>query len=172
MNEKIIPSAKKIRFIIYCTVFFLLTVVNVVHASNWVEVRTLDGKITTLSQHFEEGKWTLVMLWTTNCGICIKEYPTISEFHDKHKNTDAKVIGVSLDGYSQLDQITQHIDDMPMTFENLIGEVSVVSFNYQSSTEEPLRGTPTFMMFNPQGQLVGHNPGPVKIEALEKFISR
>ncbi len=141
-------------------------------ASDWTEVRTLEGKFTTLSQHFEKDKWTLVMLWTTDCGICQREYPVISEFHDKHKDTKAKVIGVSLDGYSELDKITQHIDEMPMTFDNLIGEITVVAFNYQSATEEPLRGTPTFLMFNPDGHLVGHNPGPVKPEALEAFISR
>ena len=163
---------KKIKFIFVGAIFLLSYVENVAHASNWIEVRTLDGKITTLSQHFEEGKWTLVMLWTTNCGICQREYPIISEFHDKHKNNDAKVLGVSLDGYSNLKQITAHINEMPMTFENLIGEISVVAFNYEASTEEPLRGTPTFMMFDPQGQLVGHNPGPVKVEALEKFIQR
>ena len=170
MNKKLIPSLLELKF---CSFIFLLSITfNSANASNWLEVRTLEGKITTLSQHFEEGKWTLVMLWTTNCGICIREYPVMSEFHNKHKNNDAKVIGVSLDGYSKLDKITQHIEEMPMTFENLIGEVSVVAFNYQTSTEEPLQGTPTYMMFNPQGQLVGHNPGPVKIEALEKFINR
>lgn len=141
-------------------------------ASDWTEVRTIEGKFTTLSQHFEKDKWTLVMLWTTDCGICQREYPVMSEFHDKHKDIDAKVIGVSLDGYSKLDDITAHIDEMPMTFDNLIGEITVVAFNYESATEESLRGTPTFLMFNPQGQLVGHNPGPVKPEALEKFISR
>lgn len=141
-------------------------------ASDWTEVRTIEGKFTTLSQHFEKDKWTLVMLWTTDCGICQREYPVMSEFHDQHKDIDAKVIGVSLDGYSNLDKITEHIDEMPMTFDNLVGEISVVAFNYEAATEESLRGTPTFLMFNPQGQLVGHNPGPVKPEALEKFISR
>jgi len=152
--------------------FLILVTASITQAANWLEVRTIEGKFTTLSQHFEEGKWTLVMLWTTNCGICISEYPLISEFHNKHKDIDAKVIGVSLDGYAQLDTITNHIDEMPMTFDNLIGELTVVAFNYETSTEESLLGTPTYMMFNPQGQLVGHNPGPVKLEALEKFIQR
>jgi len=141
-------------------------------ASDWTEVRTMEGKFTTLSQHFEEDKWTLVMLWTSDCTICQREYPIMSEFHDKHKDIDAKVIGVSLDGYSKLDEITEHINEMPMTFDNLIGELTVVAFNYQNATEEPLRGTPTFLMFNPSGQLVGHNPGPVNPEALEDFINR
>ena len=157
--------------ILYLTSISLLLASSFTNASDWTEVRTLKGKFTTLSQHFEKDKWTLVMLWTTDCGICQREYPVISEFHDKHKDVDAKVIGVSLDGYSKLNSITKHINEMPMTFDNLIGEITVVAFNYESATEEPLRGTPTFLMFNPQGQLVGHNPGPVKPEALEKFIS-
>lgn len=159
---------------ILCLTFIslLLLTSSFTNASDWTEVRTLEGKFTTLSQHFEKDKWTLVMLWTTDCGICQREYPAMSEFHDKHKDVDAKVIGVSLDGYSELDSITEHINEMPMTFDNLIGEITVVAFNYESATEEPLRGTPTFLMFNPQGQLVGHNPGPVKPEALENFISR
>ena len=177
MNVGIIPSAAKIKrtfqfAIVYLLLVYLLLAVGGSHASNWTEVRTLEGKFATLSQHFEEGKWTLVMLWTSDCGICKREYPIMSEFHDKHKDTDAKVIGVSLDGYSQLEQIMRHINEMPITFDNLVGELMVVSFNYEASTEEPLRGTPTYMMFNPQGQLVGHNQGPVKIESLEKFIQR
>ena len=160
------------RSFIYVISILLLTLSSFSSASDWTEVRTLDGKFTTLSQHFEKDKWTLVMLWTTDCGICQREYPIISEFHDKYKDSTAKVIGVSLDGYSELDKITEHINEMPITFDNLIGEISVVAFNYQSATEEPLRGTPTFLMFNPNGHLVGHNPGPVKPEALENFISR
>ena len=117
----------------------LLSLIPAVHASNWIEVQTLDGKYTTLSQHFEEGKWTLVMLWTSNCGICVREYPVMSEFHDKHKDVDAKVIGVSLDGYSQLTKIKNHINDMPITFDNFIGDITTVAFNYQNSTEEPLQ---------------------------------
>ncbi|MEM7401232.1 MAG: TlpA disulfide reductase family protein [Pseudomonadota bacterium] len=160
-----------INLALFISLTLILSTSNSI-ASDWTEVRTLEGKFTTLSQHFEEDKWTLVMLWTTDCGICQREYPMISEFHDKHKDKNAKVIGVSLDGYSKLEKITKHIDEMPMTFDNLIGEITVVAFNYQNATEEPLRGTPTFLMFNPNGQLVGHNPGPVKPEALEQFINR
>ena len=159
------------RILYFSLAVFLLSM-HEIHASNWTEARTLNGKITTLSQHFEEGKWTLVMLWTIDCGICNREYPIMSAFHDQHKDTDAKVLGVSLDGFSAVDKITRHIDNMPITFDNLIGEFTVIAYSYENSTEEPLRGTPTYMMFNPQGQLVGHNPGPVRIESLEKFMHR
>ena len=151
-------------------VILLLLLASESYASNWTEVRTLDGKFTTFLQHFEKGKWTLIMLWASNCGVCKREYPIISKFHDKHKNIDAKVIGVSLDGYSQLKNITRHINEMPITFDTLIGELNVVAFNYETSTEKPLQGTPTYLMFNPQGQLVKYSTGPARIESLERLI--
>lgn len=169
LQHWIILTMKSFKALLLTSLILLFSI-GISHTANWLEVRTIDGKFTTLSQHFEEGKWTLVMLWTTNCGVCIREYPIMSKFHDNHKDIDAKVIGVSLDGYSQLDSITNHIDEMPMSFDNLIGELTVVAFNYEAFTEESLLGTPTYMMFNPQGQLVGHNPGPVKLETLENFI--
>ncbi len=160
----------KIKRTFYTSILLLLLAVHAVHAFNWTEVRTLDGEFTTLDQHFEKGKWTLIMLWASDCGVCARQYPVISEFYDKHKDVDAKVIGVSLDGYAELEKITRHISDMPMTFNSLIGEPNVVAFNYEIATEEFLRGTPTYIMFDPQGQLVGHSSGPVEIGTLEKFM--
>ena len=156
------------------TAIFVLALLipNLISASSWTEVQTLEGKFTTLSEQFEQDKWTLVMFWTTDCSICRREYPAMSEFHNKYKDTKAKVVGVSLDGYSDIDEIKSHIDEMPITFDNLIGDISVIAFNYQAATEEAFRGTPTFLMFNPQGQLVAHNPGPVTVEILENFINR
>ena len=59
---------------------------------------------------------------------------------------------------------------MPITFDTLIGELNVVAFNYETSTEKPLQGTPTYLMFNPQGQLVKYSTGPARIESLERLI--
>ena len=160
----------KIKRLFYFLVLLLFLCSSVVCASGWTEVRTLKGKITTLSQHFEKGKWTLVMLWSADCSVCVREYPAISDFHTRHRNIDAKVIGVSLDGYSELEKITRHIDEMPMSFNNLVGESLVVAFQYKTATAKSLQGTPTYLIFNPQGQLAGHHVGPVNPEVLEKFI--
>jgi len=158
---------------LFCVLaLFLFLHGSTVYASSWTEVRTLEGKITTLSQHFEKGKWTLVMLWAADCNVCVREYPAISDFHTRHRDLDAKVIGISLDGYSQLDKIMRHIDEMPMTFSNLVGEPVVVAFQYRTVTAKPLQGTPTYLIFNPQGQFAGHHVGPVKPETLEMLIGR
>ena len=112
------------------------------------------------------------MLWAADCNVCVREYPAISDFHTRHRDVDAKVIGISLDGYSQLDKIRRHIDEMPMTFDNLVGESIVVAFQYRAVTAKPLQGTPTYLFFNPQGQFAGHHVGPVNPEILELLIGQ
>jgi len=139
-------------------------------AASSTEVKTLDGQATTIPEHFDEGKWTLVMVWSTYCSICKEQYPTMSTFHDKHKNKDAKVLGISLDGYDQIDYVREYVKNSPMSFDSLIAEVSTISSIYEAATEESFTGTPTYMMFNPEGALVAHTPGQLTIEAIETYI--
>lgn len=133
-------------------------------------VRTLDGETVPLSSYFEPGKWTMVMMWTTYCGTCSSQYPSVSEFHDKHKNSDAKVIGMSLDGFAAVEKVRSYVQSKPMTFESSIVEVDAIQAAYKALTEEAFTGTPTYLMFNPRGDLVAHVPGTLDMAAVEQFI--
>lgn len=136
-----------------------------------IEVRTLDGESVPLSQYFEPGKWTMVMMWTTYCGACRSQYPSVSAFHDKHKNVDAKVIGMSLDGFAEVEKVRAYIAGKPMTFESSIVEADAIRGAYKALTEESFTGTPTYLMFNPQGDLVAHVPGLIAVEDIERYIA-
>ncbi len=156
----------------------ILMVVAIVVASNNAaarasdfKVQTLDGDEVPLSNYFEPGKWTMVMLWTTYCRTCRKQYPIISEFHDKHKDSDAKVIGVSLDGFDLVDKVRRYVADQPMTFDNAITEVTKFASAYKAITEDAFTGTPTYLMFDPSGAMVAATAGPMKIEMVERFIA-
>lgn len=135
------------------------------------QVRMLDGASVPLSHFFEPGKWTMVMMWTTYCGICRSQYPAVSAFHDKHKDTDAKVIGVSLDGYAEVGKVRDYIARKPMTFDSTIAEIEAIESAYKAITEESFTGTPTYLMFNPAGDLVAHVPGTLTVEDVERFIA-
>jgi len=135
------------------------------------EVRTLDGDSVPISRYFEPDKWTMVMMWTTYCGTCRSQYPAVSEFHDKHKNSDAKVIGLSLDGFAEVEKVRAYIAKKPMTFESTIVEVEALRSAYKALTEESFTGTPTYLMFNPAGDLVAHVPGLITVEDVERFIA-
>ncbi len=141
-----------------------------VHAG--MELHELDGNVVDLDDYKGDGKWLLVMLWSTTCHICEAQKPSISRFHTEHKDIDAHVLGIALDGMDSIDAIKQNIATHETSFPSLVGDIVIVASHYQGMTQESLRGTPTYLLFDPEGELVGNNPGPLRIEALEQFMAR
>ncbi len=148
----------------------LLLVPGLVQAS--MEIQELDGNIVRLDERVGGGKWLLVMLWATDCHICKQQKPEISRFHDKHKDIDAEVLGIALDGIGAVDKVKSYLDNHKPSFPNYVGDIAIVASHYLVLTEESLRGTPTYLLFNPEGELVGNNPGPLSVESLEQFIAK
>ncbi|OED35327.1 hypothetical protein AB833_30655 [Chromatiales bacterium (ex Bugula neritina AB1)] len=136
-----------------------------------MELQRVDGTVVDLDEYRGDGQWLLVMFWAVNCHICEEQKPEISLFHEKHRNDDAKVLGVALDGMDKIDLIKSNIERHKTSFPSLVGNIAIVASHYKNLTEESLRGTPTYLLFNPEGELVGNNPGPLRIQALEEFIA-
>lgn len=135
-----------------------------------LELKTLDQQPTNLRDYIGQGQWVLVMFWASDCAICMKQEEAISTFHNAHKSKDAVVIGVAIDGYGRIGEIKNYLNRLKPSFDTLIGEIAIVANQYQLATSEAFFGTPTYLLFNRQGELVGNNPGILRISALEKFI--
>ena len=132
----------------------------------------IDGTPVTTAADVGVGKWQLVMLWTTNCHICAEMKPLLSAFHDKHKGTDALVYGISLDGHQNTAAVKRYMSDHKVTFPTFIGELGMVAINFEINSETPLSGTPTYMLFNPAGELMAIDFGMLDIAAIERFMLR
>ena len=132
----------------------------------------LDGRPAALADYVGKGKWVLVMFWSVDCAICAREMPDIARFHARHKDRDAIVLGVAIDGREQVPAIRRFLRRHGANFESLVGELLDVAVGYERAAQEPFRGTPTFWFFSPKGELLGNNPGPVRISALERFMAR
>jgi len=167
MCEKLVNLCVKRLGVVLLTV--LLAAPLTVYAT--MEIQELDGNIVRLDEQRGDGKWLLVMLWATDCHICRQQKPEMSRFHDQHKDKDASVLGIALDGMGAVDKVKSYLDEHQPTFPNYVGEIAIVASHYLVLTEESLRGTPTYLLFNPDGELVGNNPGPLSTEAIEKFIA-
>lgn len=138
-----------------------------------LEVHELtDGEVVDLDTVIGQGKWTLVMIWATNCHICHEQKPEISVFHNEHKDIDAHVIGIALDGLENIDAVNAYLDKNKPSFPSYVGNIAIVASHYMWLTEESLRGTPTYLLFDPKGELLGNNPGPLSVGAIESFIAR
>jgi len=132
----------------------------------------IDGQPVTTEADVGIGKWQVVMIWATDCHICAEMKPLLSDFHDKRKDTDAEVYGIALDGADNLTAVQQYMTDHKVTFPTYIGEMALIAVNFEINAEVRLSGTPTYMLFNPAGELVAIDYGMLDIDALESFISR
>ena len=167
-----IPLRSNIRWSKHLLIILILQWVSTpllaeIHFGNLVDV---EGNSASPSDSIGQGKWTLVMIWATDCPICKAQKPEISAFYDRHKNNDADVFGIAIDGKQNRKAVISYIAEHNPTFPNYIGEISTVAQDYRQLTGEGFRGTPTYLLYNPQGELKGLNPGPVSINAIEKFM--
>lgn len=128
----------------------------------------LNGKPVPVSRYIGQGKWTLVMLWAHNCPVCNREVDNISFFYDDHKKKDVNVLGVSVDGPSQLAKARAFVDDHLVDFPNLV--IEPASQQIDAFGGGPFVGTPTFYVYSPEGKLVAKNVGAISIKALNEFL--
>ncbi len=156
----------------YWLVLCLLALSFQLHAKTDVPdlaLRDFDGKPVSLDRHVGKGKWTLVMFWALKCPICERNKPDINAFAEQHK--DAEVVGIVIDGMEQKAAIERKLKESPLKFPNYIAELGLMAMNFEIAAQEPFRGTPTYWLFDPKGELVAVNPGPIRKEALENFIA-
>lgn len=143
----------------------------VAHAGG-VEVQSLDGRRAGLGQFLAKDKWTLVMVWTTYCGACRKQYPLISAFHDKHKDKDATVLGVSLDGYAEGEKVKAYQGAHQQNFPSVLADPDDFIDKYQRTTGEKFTGTPTYLLYDAKGALRAYIDGLVSVADIESYIGQ
>lgn len=137
-----------------------------------IEVKTLAGEASTLADQVKPDRFTLVMMWTTYCHVCKKEYPEVSAFHDAHVGKDAEVVGISLDGYAELPKVRAFVAGKPFSFPTVIAEADRMAASFEKATGERFTGTPTYLMFNHQRQLVAARSGDLTRDVLENFLRK
>lgn len=135
-------------------------------------MQDLDGAYHGLSEYTGQGKWTVVMLWASDCHICNQEAHQYVAFHEAHKDSDATVLGISLDGKQKLDEARAFVERHQVSFPNLIDDPAKVAQFYSAKTGQSFRGTPTFMVYDPQGRLRGAQVGAVPTRIIESFIEQ
>jgi len=160
---------KRMRKALLLSVIFQMFIsTSAIAAAPELVLQDFDGKKVPVSKYIGHGKWTLVMIWAHNCPVCNQEAQNISFFHEDHKNRDATVLGISIDGKAGVALARGFVDRHLIDFPNLIadlGEDDLLQFGGGDFV-----GTPTFYLYSPQGELKGKSIGPISIPALEDLI--
>lgn len=131
-----------------------------------------DGKPEAIKNFAGQGKWLVVMLWASDCHVCNVEAAQYIQFHEQHKNKNARVLGISMDGQAKKAAAQQFIQRHKVTFNNLLGEPEAVAQWFVDLTGADWVGTPTFLIYDPKGELVIQQAGAVPVNLIEDFIQK
>lgn len=109
------------------------------------------------------GQWVVVNYWASDCQPCLDEMPELSAFHDRHKNKDALVLGVNMDGMIA-SQLREFAEDHFLSYPVLRAGKRHVS------PLGPIPGFPTTYLISPQGEIAASHLGGISAAMIEKFI--
>lgn len=125
------------------------------------------GAQTSIAANVGKGHWTIVQAWVSDCSICNKEMPGFVKNAPRYPNT--KILSISLDGNKKLAQdfVTKH----RMNFPTLLSNVQEFNSYLVKTASEKLTGTPTYLIFNPKGELAALQQGHTPFGSVYNFIT-
>jgi len=133
-------------------------------------LRDLDGWWTTINEHIGKGRWSLVVIWASNCHVCASEMPRFGAYYSSAPDPKFSILGVALDGYARKKTIVETMARWNMGFPSLVADMPALQWSGRKLCTSSHYGTPIFALFGPSGQLRKLDVGPVWISELENFI--
>lgn len=134
-----------------------------------IELRDLDGRTRNVNTYIGHGQWVVVVAWAHDCAICEGEIHEMSAFHAAHRKRDAIVLGVSIDGFKEVQAAREFVARNRLPFVNLIAEPRHDVMEKFGAGR--FVGTPTYYIYNPQGEIAGQNIGPLTRVEVENFLA-
>ncbi|MBT9612578.1 MAG: redoxin domain-containing protein, partial [Burkholderiales bacterium] len=87
-----------------------------------IALQELDSRPRNVNEIIGRDKWVIVVLWAHDCSICASEIHRMNAFHATHKDKDAIVLGVTIDGVARLDLARRFAVTHKLQFMNLVTE--------------------------------------------------
>lgn len=148
---------------------FLTLFAAVVLSSSAFAFTEFDGEKTTIEDQIGDGKWTVLEVWASDCHACRMHMPEMVEFNGKMENV--RLLGVALDGQPGKKAAQSMIDEYNIPFKTILSNPIELNAWMELNAQESLVGTPTFMIFDPEGKLIALQAGILPTASLEKFIN-
>ena len=149
--------------LIFCALFFI---------SYAQEVRVL--KIEELKKIYTQPNDTtyIINFFATWCGPCVMEMPVLNEFQEDHKNTNTKLLFVSMDNSKYLKKLPSFIKKMKIqTPVYLLNESS--DFSWLPIIDKRWQGSiPATMIVNNKNQVKAFFETPLEKGQLEFYLKR
>ena len=124
----------------------------------------------TVKAELQAGRWELVMFWATYCPICKKDFVKIAEFIEDYPQIPLTIVGVIVDGIDQQEKAHMLINRRKLNYTHLITDYQHASAFFKEIAESELIGVPSYLLYNPENEMVGYNHNAIDIEALALFL--
>lgn len=133
-----------------------------------LSLKDMDGIEQPLNQYIGQGKWTVLVIWAEDCEVCNADIETYDFFHEDHKNKNAQVLGVSVDGWDKIKLARDFVKRHSLSFPNLVIEPDMNEIQKLGGGD--FVGTPTIFIYTPDGEIVAAQAGAVPVNIIEDFI--
>lgn len=133
-----------------------------------VAMTDMNGNASNIQSMVGKGKWTVAKIWKSDCHVCHNTIRLINQFQQQFP--EANVLGISLDGQRGKQNAAKFIRQFNVTFPNLLSDDREMDNYLYAAASETLVGTPTIIVFNPQGKIAAVQPGAVTPADLIRFI--
>ena len=127
----------------------------------------IHGSPITLSKQIKQGQWTLIEVWHSKCVTCRTTMPDLVRSADKIPNT--QVLGISLDENAQ--DTRNFVNQYKIKFPTFRSSVNELNNFLQRTANVTLKGTPTWLIFSPKGQLKAMQAGSVRVGEIKQWIT-
>ena len=124
-------------------------------------LKDLQSKKVSLSDF--RGKVVLLNFFATWCSPCRMEIPELVKIHQKYKNKDFALLGISLDADAVPFMIQSFAKDMKITYPVLMGSPEIAD-GYQ------VTGVPVTVVINKEGKIHKRFDGLVPTKFLENAL--
>jgi len=135
-----------------------------------IDLVTLDGQNESVDSVKRNSMWTLVMLWSLDCVACEQQKPMIDSFHKNHRKSNAQVVVVATDGDNYKDQVIDFLSDSNYSFDNYLAKTDIFTTQFEQETNAAFLGTPTYLLYAPDGKLAGVHAGLLQRDQLEQIV--
>ncbi len=119
----------------------------------------LDGEAVSLADH--EGRVVLLNVWATWCPPCREEIPALQELHERYVARGLDVVGVSIDGRGERDNIPAFLDGFGVSYPIWLDPAERVTSVFRT------QGVPTTFLIGRDGTLLWRHVGPVTADHAE-----
>ena len=158
---------RSIKVALFCSVLAFTT------SGFAIDMVSTKGHSIQFGPLVKSSNWTFVMLWAHDCLPCERQKPMIEKFHTDTFRRGVSVVGVSTDPASLRHKAEEVYRSTRTSFDNYYFEGNDFSTEYSALTGQRFFGTPTYMLFDPSGKLMGVHMGPVTRTMLdEQFKSK